>query len=879
MTLALRISLLSIVRQQIEIALYQVNEAATRHNTAGVDNTMLTPSMALLHQVSGALRMVLFPGAARFCFEIENALRAALRSTPADKAEIEIVGRAAGRLREFLNEVAEDGIYQPVQLFALYRELAKVSGNDAASEKDLFFPEAQDNAPAHANPRSITPAVLPVLVKDLRSRYQRGLLGWLKESTKPDGLKLMRDVLDALHQIAAQLPEPRGLWWAAVGLTEAVIELQSEPKAAEWSARVKPVFSRVDFLLRDLAAKGTADTTPAQRDVYYAIASCRQATPRLREAQQLLNLERVIPDAPSAGSDSHSHQPLLDDARARLENIKEVWTEYIAGEPNRLERYRELLSLLTQKARDLGNLPLLQLLIAINGATPQLPDPYPLDGQVMSLEMASALLMVENIILQYNNLPPDLEDQVTIMKGWLTDAVAGKIGTSSPEGLRADIVQKANDEKLRIATAREILKSLQQIEKAVEIYAGDSSKRAALEPLSKTLRQVRGVFEVSNQKRAARLAKACQHLLESCAAVPDTQTPEQTRRHVEWLAEGLGSLGFYLEPCLHGKEPAERAINIFFTRYENQPGFEVLLEQSQPIPAAQSDAATAPTPATIVAPAAAVTPAPMPVAEPALDREMLEIFLEEASEVLTTMESSIAHARGHTGADDHDAMINVRRAFHTLKGSARMVGLSAYGECAWELEQVMNYWLAQGLAISPNLLDLAADARELLAEWAHDLQGEETPVVDTSDIEQRARALRVEAPLAAQTPEAPVAATTDTPPQTEAAISSSMKLATSSSLATVESVPTPFEKAAEAEFMPVAIPAQDTGPTYERTLADLGDRLSWLNGLVEEIQEQAASSSSANPRLNEIAHMMGESMSEAVTLHRALSELLEAHKK
>ena len=911
-TLTHRVSLLSIVRQQIEIVLCQFVEAAARHAAAGADNAALIPYVAQLHQVSGALRMVQYQGAACFCSEIETALRAALRGTPADKAEVGIAGRAAGKLREFVNDVADGGADTPLQLFAIYRELAGVGGNDAASEKDLFFPPAQDNAPAHANPRAITAGVLPVLVKDLRSRYQRGLIGWLKESAKPDGLKQMRDVLDALHQIAAQLPEPRGLWWAATILIEGVIELLAEPQAAEWVARVKPVCSRIDFLLRDLVANAQADTAPAQRDVYYAIASCRQATPRLREAQQRLNLKGVIPDAPSAAGAVQSHQPLLDDARVRLENIKDVWTEYIAGEPKRLGRYRELLIPLTQKARELGNLPLLQLLLAINAATPQLPDPYPLDGQVMSLEMASALLMAENIVHHFNKLPSDLEEQVTIMKGWLAAAVEGKVATSTPAGLRADIVQKANNEKLRIATAREILKSLQQVEKTVEAYANDMSRRATLEPLAGTLRQVRGVFAVSNQKRAARLAMACQHLLERCASASNSEP----HRYIEWLAEGLGSLGFYLEPCLHGKEPAERAVNLFFARYENQPGFEALLERSQPIPVAQREAALA-----VPAPVAAATALPVP-APAGADREMLEIFLEEASEVLTTMESSIAQARNRAG--DQDALINVRRAFHTLKGSARMVGLSAFGDCAWDLEQVMNHWLAQALPATPELLDLATDAREILAEWAHALQGEETPAIDATDIARRARALRGEAPKvvdAAETKETSatpgpspqpipaaaagahidprsavtlVAMPAGTPQQVQPAGFMTMELAAGSTASADGPAPMLDTDKAEQGFMTVMMPAgaspahttaaagtQESAPTYEHTLTDLGDRLAWINGLVEEIQQQTSAGSSAaiNARLTEIAQMLGESMSEAIALHQRLQEQLEARKK
>ena len=853
-----RINLLTLVRQQIDVNLQQVSDAASRF-AASSDNSTLTHCVMLLHQVGGALRMVQLAGAARFASEIETAVKALLRSTPADKPEVATASRGARALRDFINDVAASGIYVPVQLFPVYRELANISGNDTVTEKDLFFPEAHDDAPTHASPRSITPSVLPALLKDLRTRYQRGLLAWLKESSNPDGLTQMRTVLDQMHQIAAQLPQPRGLWWASVTLIEGLMEVLPAAHAAEWIVRVKPVCSRIDFLLRDLAANAQANTALVQRDVYYAIASCRLTTPRLRSAQRALNLAHLLPERRQATGSEPNQQPALEDARARFENIKAVWTEYVAGEPNRLTRFRELLAPLTQRARELGNLPLLQLLLAVGGATPHLPDPYPLDGQVMSLEMAAALLMAEDIVAHFDRLPADLEAQVTIMRGWLNDAAAGKVGTSSPSGLRADIVQKANDEKLRIATAREILKSLQQVEKAVESYVGDASQLDALNTLRPhiaTLRQVRGVFAVSNQKRAARLATACQHLLERCLAAPHDETASQ----IEWLAEGLGSLGFYLEPCLHGKEPAERAINIFFTRYEHQRGFEALLALSQSLSAAK------PTPeaAAAAAPAADAQAAAPALVQAAVDREMIDVFLEEASEVLAGMEAGIAQARHRPG--DHDTLINVRRAFHTLKGSARMVGLTAYGECAWEMEQAMNHWLAQALPATPELFDLCADARGLLAQWAHELQGETLPTIDASGIAQRARALRGVAPVATATAVAPAPQALP-PPEVHAA----RELARSARLATPLA---PVGSNATAE-----VPAAEPVAAYQQTLGDLGDRLSWLNGLVEEIQQQAAANGAAGTRLNEIAHMMGESMNEVLTLHRDLSDKLAAHNK
>ena len=860
-----RASLLSLVRPQIDATLGQVQEAMARHVAQVAGNSALTPCAAQLHQVYGALRMVQLDGATRYATELEAALRNALRSAAADKTEIQGISRAITALREFVNDVAGGGANIPMHLFPAYRELARISGNESVTEKDLFFPAAAGEIRVHAEPRTITPEVLPALLRELRSRYQRGLLGWLKESTRPEGLAQMRDVLDTLHKIAAQLPEPRGLWWAGVALIEAVIAALPDPRMSEWIARVKPVCSRIDFLLRDLSVRTDANTNPVQRDILYAIAIARAATPRLLEVRACFDLDNLLPAAQAAGA-AASLKPVLDDARARLENIKDTWTEYAAGEPKRLTRFREMLVPLTEKIRELGNNALLQLLEAVGAATANLPDPYPLDGQIMSLEMASALLMAENIVQHFDALPDDLEQQVAIMRGWLTDAAHNKATTTSPPGLRADIVQKVNDAKLRIATAREILKNLGQVEKTVEAFTRDRSKHETLAPLVNMMRQVSGVFQVSNQKRAARLATVCQRLIERCANPAHTALDQD----IEWVAEGLGSLGFYLEPCQQGKLPAERAVNMFFTRYEQQAGNDALLTLTQSMPAATGE----PGPAAAVPAAAATMPAVPPREAP--DREMLEVFLEEANEVLAAIESGAALLRSRT--DDHDALLSVRRAFHTLKGSARMVGLAAFGACAWEMEQVMNHWRAQSVAATPALLALVGDARELLSEWAYALQGEADPAIDAGAIAARARELRGE-------PAAPV--TADMPAVTPVENFMTLMVPAGSATAAIPTVVTPATVTPAAATdavmsVPPAQPAAEAATSAalspaaacEQVLVDLGDRLAWLGGLVEEIHAQTAADPETNARLQEIAHMMHESMAEDTTLHRTLRDHL-----
>ena len=100
----------------------------------------------------------------------------------------------------------------------------------------------------------------------------------------------------------------------------------------------------------------------------------------------------------------------------------------------------------------------------------------------------------------------------------------------------------------------------------------------------------------------------------------------------------------------------------------------------------------------VAAPAPEPTPEPAPVEEEepldeGIDAELLDIFLEEAREVVQTGGDALKALEGAPG--DMEQQTTLRRAFHTLKGSSRMVGLTEFGEAAWAMEQVMNAWLAE----------------------------------------------------------------------------------------------------------------------------------------------------------------------------------------
>ncbi|HQS99389.1 MAG: hybrid sensor histidine kinase/response regulator [Hydrogenophilales bacterium 16-64-46] len=140
-----------------------------------------------------------------------------------------------------------------------------------------------------------------------------------------------------------------------------------------------------------------------------------------------------------------------------------------------------------------------------------------------------------------------------------------------------------------------------------------------------------------------------------------------------------------------------------------------------------------------------------------VEPELLEIFLEEANEVLATLGDAAESCRANP--DDSEALTVLRRGFHTLKGSGRMVSLEDLGETAWQHEQLLNGWLAEHKPASADLLVLIARSRGVFQDWVNALQGGE--VVSLPVAALLAAVARVGAGQPLDLPE--VAAEIDTP--------------------------------------------------------------------------------------------------------------------
>jgi chemosensory pili system protein ChpA (sensor histidine kinase/response regulator) len=767
MTTRVGAEVLSWVKVEIDYALNVVRDRTQKYLANPEDVASLKVCPSQLHQVAGALRIVGLEGAARVCDMVESAF-AGIEKERMSAKTADAVDRAVFSLGEFVDDLSRGEPNTPVRLFPVYRELAKLQGRSDVSEKDFFLPDLARTAPAHPARASVRPDELAAFLKNQRAGFQRGLIAWLRSPGEPGGADEMRGALDALDTIAAQLPEPRALWWSACGLVECL----AQPPGPAWTASARLLCSRIDISMRDLAAGAHKCDEQLLREILYAIGTCGTVSPRVSAIKRLYQLDHLLPGeaAPEAMEfDMDWLKPALIDARSRLDGIKSTWIQYVAGEPHTLKRFREQVTGLKTRVDELGNHQLVRLLDAIALVSTLLADPYPRQSQMMVIEMASAFLLAESILDNFTDPPADLEHQITVMGGWVLDASKGKSTGQPPAGLRADLCEQIGMLQLQGQVAREILTNLEHVEQVLDAFARDVAKRDGLPPLAAYLRQIHGALVMLHLPRAAELLSLCQDMIAECAHAGGADTAQK----MDTIAEGLSSLGLSLDPCLRGRAPLDAPIDLFFTRRNEQSARAAIAaeESARPVPLAAPPETPSPVAAVLVesaalvepampaeppaasAPALSAAPALPPAPDPAIptaDDELLDVFLEEAGEVLQALTQALSQCRAEPA--NREALTIVRRGFHTLKGSGRMVGLTELGDAAWEIEQVMNRWLDDSRPATPELIALIEAAGTAFGGWIGELVSHRTLKIDASQLVGLARNLQVPTPEAITTP-------------------------------------------------------------------------------------------------------------------------------
>ncbi|KFN47633.1 hypothetical protein N790_07665, partial [Arenimonas malthae CC-JY-1] len=137
-----------------------------------------------------------------------------------------------------------------------------------------------------------------------------------------------------------------------------------------------------------------------------------------------------------------------------------------------------------------------------------------------------------------------------------------------------------------------------------------------------------------------------------------------------------------------------------------------------------------------------------------IDDEIREVFLEEFQEEIGNLEQLLPNWRKQP--DNMEQLRPIRRVFHTLKGSGRLVGAKTLGEFSWKVESMLNRVLDGTRPASPAVVSLIEHAFNTLPLLRAALQGE-TVHADLAGIESLAERVAAGEEAFYQPPSAPAA--------------------------------------------------------------------------------------------------------------------------
>ena len=153
---------------------------------------------------------------------------------------------------------------------------------------------------------------------------------------------------------------------------------------------------------------------------------------------------------------------------------------------------------------------------------------------------------------------------------------------------------------------------------------------------------------------------------------------------------------------------------------ETEPAAQSAFVQMPPVVAEEAAEAAAPVAENLQAPAP--TPATgagtqiggFDATSDDIDDEIREVFLEEFEEEIDSLRALLPAWR--QTPEDGDKLQAVRRIFHTLKGSGRLVGAKTLGEFSWKIEHMLNNVRDGHRAATPAVVELVQHVADVLPQ-------------------------------------------------------------------------------------------------------------------------------------------------------------------
>jgi chemosensory pili system protein ChpA (sensor histidine kinase/response regulator) len=696
----------------------------------------------LLHQVGGALKITETYGAALLAEEMEAvcAYLAKLRAGKGREDGLEAVTRAMVQLPVYIERLLGGGRDIALVLLPILNDLRAARGEPLLSEGTLLLlnlsPSGKPDRRSEREPSGEDP--VRVATK-LRPKFQLALLGWITGSDSERHLKTLGGVLNTLERSATR-DDMLQLWWVAGGVLESL-----QNGGLETSVALKRLLGQTDRQMKYVIDEGIEafdnhPVTDLLNNLLYYVARSSNAGERISEIRAAFNLSEFLPgdeqveharEALSAPS-IKLMQTVASAIKEDLARVKDVLDIYVRTGMSKSSELVPQLDLLKKISDTLGVLGLGELRGDINAEIDRLKEVVESGGTASEntiIEIASTLLKVEDRL--------DYQLKKLIVPA---DPLSEEEGSEEP-----DESDDANFKQVAEAVMRESIINLARIKETFSQSMISQGNSQGVDSIPALVRGIKAGLLMLNKTRAMQIVEQIGDLIVMTlrGGGPGRLSQKETDR----LADAIVSIEYYMETVKAGRnEPwymldnAEACLVVLRDLGERlATEAEEPAEPTMKVKRAELDAIAEQQLETSKARATTATPAPVvSIDAEHLDPELLELFIEEAKEEVASIKRNLP--RWVENAEDAETLITVRRSFHTLKGSGRMVGAERIGEYCWSVENLLNRLINGTLQRTPPMAGFIGQAAAIVPELVEQLEVGAEPESDIALYMARANA-------------------------------------------------------------------------------------------------------------------------------------------
>jgi chemosensory pili system protein ChpA (sensor histidine kinase/response regulator) len=673
-----------------------------------------------LHSAHGVLRLVEVYGAALLAEEMEHVTRYLLTSGNDQKRQIDgldALMRAMVQLPAYLERVLSGGRDLALVLLPLLNDLRSVRGSPLLSEGTLLLLNLKSDQPAQPQSQGQGDQSISVAqwARRLRPRFQIGLLGYIRGERAVQNLEILAKVAEKLEQVATTQPVFQ-LWWVTGAILEAL-----RANGLEGSATLKRLLGQADRQIKTLYELGEGrycEDPPIDllNNLLYYVARASTSGGRISAVRASFKLAELLPVDDSIEQERESlsapsvklMRTVAAAIKEDLSKVKDVLDIFVRRGGGQSDELVPQLELLKKISDTLGVLGLGELRQRVQDEIAALAD-IVADGKAPPEE---ALVRVAGVLL---SIEDSLDDQLVR----LILPLAGQ--GSADLGVDQDLEFRQVSE----AVLRECIVNLARIKEAVSVAVQKPADflPQGLDNVPQLLRGITAGLLMLGKGRAVELMDAIGTQVRKLVA-PGAPPPDATR--LERVADAIVSIEYYMETVQNGRTDPwymlDNAETCLKTLTEEAPSRVPNLSIASSEAAKTLKLDTAETVALERTKRAHAATHPLiAVPEPeAVDPQFVELFIEEAKEEIASVQRSFP--LWDQNPMDFESLSSMRRSFHTLKGSGRMVGARSVAEFAWAIENLLNRIIDKTLSRTPGMMGVLRNSVAALPQLVEQLE-------------------------------------------------------------------------------------------------------------------------------------------------------------